>query len=336
MAPSHGFFVFHNDGPHYIYLTNDDFSIGTGEESDCRVSVDGWEAPQGKDITICRVVRRRPRSQTDLLPHLNLRGILPVQLGTELIQPKRYHLLKQGDIVRIPKRMIFAKYHFTRISGRSLGSGGFGIVHEAIGVVTMRRHAIKVICKARCLASGTSKDPIQNEVDILRALNHPYIVTLDSVFQEGSYLFTGPVLVMELVAEGSLHDLIVREGRLNESDSRLVVLDICSALTNILIRSRAPLSVKISDFGLAKLVEGGTDLRTTCGTLDFMAPEIKPMKAYDLKVDTWAVGVTLFAMLSANSPFVDRARGTQIEWTRLPADISKLGMDPMLMLREKS
>ncbi|KAI0709159.1 kinase-like domain-containing protein, partial [Earliella scabrosa] len=67
---------------------------------------------------------------------------------------------------------------------------------------------------------------------------------------------------------------------------------------NILVRCRKPLKVKVSDFGLAKMVTGGTDLRSECGTPVYMAPEISAVlgNVYDRKVDTWAFGGTLFTM----------------------------------------
>ena len=54
----------------------------------------------------------------------------------------------------------------------SLGAGGFGIVHEGMNVITGRLHAVKMVRKMRCLQSGTIKDPVQKEVEILKAQNH--------------------------------------------------------------------------------------------------------------------------------------------------------------------
>ncbi|KAI1786012.1 kinase-like domain-containing protein, partial [Ganoderma leucocontextum] len=96
-----------------------------------------------------------------------------------------------------------------------------------------------------------------------------------------------------------------------DSDAKLVTLDVCAALAylhakgivhrdikpgNILVFSRNPLSVKVADFGIAKMIDQETYLQTMCGTPDFMAPEISRQERYDCKVDTWALGVTLFIM----------------------------------------
>nr|VWO94192.1 Uncharacterized protein [Ganoderma boninense] len=372
MLAAYGYFVFHDnypvpsDGPRYIYVNKDPFVIGTGPESDWTVSIQGLKT--GQIGTVCRLVLRDIRGRAQL--HIVRDDDGAVQLQSTFIRRGQYYALGDDNIVKIPRRVegstvilwsiltykeiqpnsIFTQYQFTKI----LGTGGFGVVHEAVSVATGHRHAVKVVRKMRCLQTGTSKDPVQKEVEMLKAQNHPYIVTLDSAFQDDRFLY----LVMELVAEGSLHDLIVRETRLSkrlkwpwggtlssvpskgESDAKLVTLDVCSALTylhamaivhrdikpaNILIQSRSPLSVKVSDFGLAKIVDGENDLKTLCGTPEFMAPEIGPLGGYDYKVDTWALGVTLFAMLSGRSPFSGREEDCRIQWNRLPDNISKLG-----------
>ena len=63
---------------------------------------------------------------------------------------------------------------------------------------------------------------------------------------------------------------------------------------NILVRSRNPLHVKLSDFGLSKAT---ADLKTFCGTHTYAAPEIyrKPPATYYTKAcDIWSLGVVVF------------------------------------------
>jgi len=68
--------------------------------------------------------------------------------------------------------------------------------------------------------------------------------------------------------------------------------------------------VKISDFGLSvfcrKLHEGPNLMHTTCGTLNYIAPEIVKNTGYDGQLaDIWACGVILFFMLTGRRPFDD-------------------------------
>ena len=63
--------------------------------------------------------------------------------------------------------------------------------------------------------------------------------------------------------------------------------------------------IKISDFGLARYINAGTEQlsTTTCGTPGYVAPEILNKKPYDQRCDYWSLAVVLFIMLSGTPPF---------------------------------
>ncbi|KAL0958561.1 hypothetical protein HGRIS_000701 [Hohenbuehelia grisea] len=85
---------------------------------------------------------------------------------------------------------------------------------------------------------------------------------------------------------------------------------------NILLTNEAPPNVKIVDFGLAKMIDNRTMLRTFCGTPDFIAPKIvgqSDYSGYDFLVDSWSVGVIAFEMLTMSRPFVKDHKYTEIE-----------------------
>lgn len=96
---------------------------------------------------------------------------------------------------------------------------------------------------------------------------------------------------MEYVEGGELSAYINRVGRLSESLVKTIAKQILHALQylharkithrdikpdNILISSFEPLRVKLSDFGLSKVVQEETFLKTFCGTLLYCAPEVYP------------------------------------------------------------
>jgi serine/threonine/tyrosine protein kinase RAD53 len=69
---------------------------------------------------------------------------------------------------------------------------------------------------------------------------------------------------------------------------------------NIMMTSTSPPECKIANFGLAKLVDNHTFLKTMCGTPAYLAPEIvlrtNSGQAYDSRVDTWSLGIIFYCM----------------------------------------
>ena len=61
---------------------------------------------------------------------------------------------------------------------------------------------------------------------------------------------------------------------------------------NILVYSRLPLHIKLSDFGLSKVSDDY--LKTHCGTKRYMAPEVFTGRSYDVSVDIWSLGVVVY------------------------------------------
>lgn len=74
-------------------------------------------------------------------------------------------------------------------------------------------------------------------------------------------------------------------------------------LDNIMINI-STMNVKLIDFGFSTLTEYGSTSRTFCGTPSYMAPELAAKREYiPSRVDMWAAGVVLFAMLHGYLPF---------------------------------
>ncbi|URD99734.1 CBL-interacting protein kinase 23 [Musa troglodytarum] len=129
-------------------------------------------------------------------------------------------------------------------------------------------------------------------------------------------------IVLEFVNGGELFDKIARHGRLKEDDARKYFQQLINAVDychsrgvfhrdlkpeNLLLDSNGVL--KISDFGLSALpqqVHEDGKLYTTCGTPNYVAPEVVKDKGYDgAKADLWSCGVILFVLMAGYLPFED-------------------------------
>ena len=181
--------------------------------------------------------------------------------------------------------------------GRKLGTGNFAKVVLATlkadrGVAATKLKAgqevaIKVMKKPSSRSAVERLAMLRAEVEILRSMNHPNVVTLYEVFESQTKLY----LVMELLTGGELFDRIVGMGKYSEEDARYFTFKLLNAVLylhdrqichrdlkpeNILLASQEEnAELKISDFGLSKVAASDELLMSTrCGTPGYVAPEV--------------------------------------------------------------
>merc|ERR1739844_70942 len=174
-------------------------------------------------------------------------------------------------------------------------------------------HAIKVIDKK---ALKGKEDSLENEIKVLRRLDHPNVVKLQEAYESMASVY----LVMELVTGGELFDRIVEKGSYTEKDAADLIKQVLSAVAymhesgvvhrdlkpeNLLYHSPEEESkIMISDFGLSKMEESGV-MATACGTPGYVAPEVLAQKPYGKAVDVWSIGVISYILLCGYPPFYD-------------------------------
>ena len=209
--------------------------------------------------------------------------------------------------------------HF-RIVAR-VGAGGMGEVYRARDEHLDRDVALKVL-PAGLLADGEARRHFRREALALSRLNHPNIATIhDFDTYDGR-----DVLVMEFVAGESLSDRIAR-GAMREEEAVRLATQLADGLAaahaeGIVHRDLKPANLrvlpdgrlKILDFGLAVLHRPAGDVGATrtvtvdgvvSGTLPYMAPEQVRGDPADARTDLYAVGVTLYEMVTGQRPFPD-------------------------------
>ncbi|HEV7523317.1 MAG TPA: protein kinase, partial [Acidimicrobiia bacterium] len=200
--------------------------------------------------------------------------------------------------------------------GAEIGRGGWGVVLRAEHRQLGRAVAIKQLPRAFAADPGVRRRFV-SEARLLATLDHPHIVPIyDYVEDEGLCL-----LVMELLAGGTLWDRLTTTGVSADSACGIVVAA-CSALhhahaNGILHRDIKPDNmlfaasgtVKVSDFGIAKVVGGTASMATrtgeVLGTPAYMAPEQALGAELTPGTDVYALGTVLYELLSGRLPFVD-------------------------------
>lgn len=213
----------------------------------------------------------------------------------------------------MPKE-IAKKYHL----GKKLGSGACGTVYLVHDFRTCKAYALKHIKKN--LLMEKKSDKTLNEANIMRSLTHPCVVQMfDITNTRDSVYFT-----LELMKGGELLARIQEKHYLSEDISKFFFYQMCHAIEylhkqkithrdlkpdNILLATTDDHTLlKISDFGLSKLIKNNSVLKTLCGTPLYVAPEVLLTEGrgeYTEKVDIWSLGVVLFTCLSGTLPFAD-------------------------------
>ncbi|ORE02854.1 Pkinase-domain-containing protein [Rhizopus microsporus var. microsporus] len=212
-----------------------------------------------------------------------------------------------------------------RIS-KLLGVGAFSKVYVGHHQEKDQFYAVKTIQKGKVLNDPRVRSSIEREIGILKYINHPNIVHLEATMETEHIM----CIVLEYVEGGELFDFVQKmhyqsrlsQQKVNESTIKHLFLQLVKAvkwlhehhivhrdlkLENILIHREQDdqIILKITDFGLARVVDPESPLLTTrCGSEEYAAPEIVQSKGYDgRKTDVWALGIILYALLVGYLPF---------------------------------
>lgn len=200
--------------------------------------------------------------------------------------------------------------------GEKLGEGGYSTVKKGTHIQTKEKVAIKI-----CNREGISKEDeqaLRDEVQILKELDHPNVISCRDFFEEKDKFY----VVLELVEGGELFDKIVEKSFYNEKEARDLVKLLLNTLKylhdkkivhrdlkpeNLLLKSKKDVShVKLADFGFAVKTTGPESVKDKCGTPGYIAPEIlKNNAGYGVQADMWSFGVIFFILLGGYPPFHD-------------------------------
>ena len=203
--------------------------------------------------------------------------------------------------------------------GKLIGRGGMGQVYQGLDLQTNTPVAIKVLRPDTAYTTPELVERFRREGEALRRLNHPNIVKVLDIIDEGDqngeqYHY----IVMAYVAGGSLAGLLKRQPQLPVERALAIALELSDALArthhlNIVHRDIKPGNILLAedgtplltDFGLAYMRdrERLTLAEAVVGTFAYLSPEACGGHTPDERSDLWSFGVVLYEMLAGRPPF---------------------------------
>ena len=206
---------------------------------------------------------------------------------------------------------LLAGYRIERV----LGSGGMGTVYLADNPVLPRQDALKVL-SAELSVSPDFRARFIRESDLAATLDHPNIVT---VYSRGA-TDDGQLWIAMQYVPGSDAEEEIEAGRMTSARAVRIVAQVAEALDyahrhGLVHRDVKPANflltagderVLLADFGIARALDDDTGLTGTgnlVATVAYAAPEVLAGGAVDGRADIYALGCSLFRMLTGRAPF---------------------------------
>jgi serine/threonine protein kinase len=237
--------------------------------------------------------------------------------GSRLASPAAVGERKPGE--SLIGMTLDGRYRILRV----IGEGGMGVVYAAEHVLIEKQVAIKVL-RETFTSRPDVVERFRQEAKSASKIGHPNIVDVSDFGETPS---GQSYIVMEMLTGEDLADMLARERMLSPSRAVRIVYQVARALhathkKNIVHRDLKPENiylierdgavdiVKVVDFGVAKM----SDLETPVGrrltrtgmifgTPEYMSPEQALGKAFDHRVDIYALGAIFFELITGRVPF---------------------------------
>lgn len=223
--------------------------------------------------------------------------------------------VEPASVVEATLAAQFPEFRFLGLIGR----GGFGAVYRAEHRRLRRLVALKLLSETLTRSVGVVTR-FEREIAAVGRLDHPGIVrAFDAGEHDGQWF-----IAMELVEGVNLGDIARELGKLDIPDACELIRQAAEALHyahglglvhrdvkpgNLMLawREAGPPLVKVLDFGLARMMDGGGGELTVSGeflgTVEYIAPElVRSHREVDRRVDVYGLGATLYRLLAGVPP----------------------------------
>jgi serine/threonine protein kinase len=268
------------------------------------------------DLDDSRILRRPQFEElvADLLPRCDdWQIVAPELVYRGWLTPYQAHQLLQGR----GRSLVVGSY----VLLEPIGEGGMGFIYRARNWKLDTLAAVKVIRPDRA-ADPVAVERFVREVRALGAIDHPHMVHALDADVEGDRLYCA----MEYVPGTDLGRLLAERGALPVETACRYAVQLAEALQHIsalglvhrdlkpanVLVAEDEAAVKLSDLGLARFDDPDwghgqanlTRLGFMIGTPDYVAPEqIRDSRSVDIRSDLYALGCTLYHMLTGRPPF---------------------------------
>ncbi len=195
-----------------------------------------------------------------------------------------------------------------------LGRGGMATVFKGTDTVLGRPVAVKVLAP-QYSSDANFVTRFRREAQAAARLNHPNLVSVyDTGTDDGIHY-----IVMEFIDAKTLADYLSGGGRIMPERAIEIAETVCDALSvahahgiihrdikpaNIMITANG--DVKVTDFGIARVISGADTVAQTAavlGTASYLSPEQAQSQQVDQRSDIYSLGVVLYEMVTGRPPF---------------------------------
>jgi serine/threonine protein kinase len=250
--------------------------------------------------------------------------------------------------------------HYELVTGEDgtpveLGRGAMGVTYKALDVNLRCPVTLKVICE-KYVGDESARQRFLREARAAASVRHPNLASVFHLGRSGGDYF----YAMEFVEGETLENLIKRSGPLQINLALEIVSQVAAGLeavheqklvhrdikpTNIMVRLKdgSTVTAKIIDLGLAKTVDksaseaGISSPGAFAGTPDFASPEQFAGLSVDIRSDLYSLGVTLWAMVTGQTPFRGPSAEVMYQHQHAPLPLERLTdvPQPVVVLLEK-
>lgn len=176
----------------------------------------------------------------------------------------------------------------------------------------------------KCLSMKHFPKQIKNESSIFESFqNNDKLIKCMKTFRNGKYF----CFVLQYAENGDLFDYINQNKKMPEQLVKKIMYDVLKAVEDLHSKKYCHQDIKLEnifllndgtkavlgDFGSTEIMNEGEKSSSILGSLFYLAPEILISRKHDKSADMWALGVTLFILLTGEFPFVGKNVNQLIE-----------------------